>query len=133
MKQLFKEVSTHSSPKAAGCQGSVMIYLFTGFQHTAARRRLVVEATTGLIPSSVSTHSSPKAAGKSCLKITNVILKFQHTAARRRLGLPEARFARLRCFNTQQPEGGWIPKCRHIKRVECFNTQQPEGGWSARY
>ena len=99
------------------------------FQHTAARRRLVVHGTMLFLLYSVSTHSRPKAAGrpKGCLNS------------------PSAG------FNTQPPEGGWAvvgglwnvwevsthsrPKaagCWHIwsDRLPCsFNTQPPEGGW----
>ena len=55
-------VSTHSRPKAAGL-GKVDFTANGGFQHTAARRRLV--ANNQNIPTSpvVSTHSRPKAAG----------------------------------------------------------------------
>ena len=36
----------------------------------------------------------------------------------------------LQCFNTQQPEGGWISlNCRPLHHFG-FNTQQPEGGWA---
>ena len=54
------------------------------FQHTAARRRLVVHGTMLFLLYSVSTHSRPKAAGRwwaAC----GTSGKFQHTAARRRL------------------------------------------------
>ena len=35
-----KRVSTHSRPKAAGLSNLVKMLDMTGFQHTAARRRL---------------------------------------------------------------------------------------------
>ena len=57
-------VSTHSRPKAAGHALSGVGLRQRPFQHTAARRRLVV-------------------SGSSCF---SVLLEFQHTAARRRLG-----------------------------------------------
>ena len=98
-------VSTHSRPKAAGhfdrsCDG------YRQFQHTAARRRLVVVSTTTRVRHTVSTHSRPKAAGTvfvcaafyllvsthsrpKAAGAMQMILKqkklFQHTAARRRL------------------------------------------------
>ena len=57
------------------------------FQHTAARRRLVNDLQDGETVITVSTHSRPKAAGA-------------RLAVRIGVGL---------CFNTQPPEGGWIP------------------------
>ena len=55
-------VSTHSRPKAAGCQ----------------IRFIAVQKL-------VSTHSRPKAAGGSTLALFTTQTQFQHTAARRRL------------------------------------------------
>ena len=79
------------------------------FQHTAARRRL-----------------EPIWRGSA----TN--MRFQHTAARRRLAirilLRKARY----CFNTQPPEGGWLPCKTATLWPMCFNTQPPEGGWHKR-
>ena len=99
-------VSTHSRPKAAANRS----FLSTNknvFQHTAARRRLLMPRLVDLVapvsthsrpkaaantyecrkqPCAVSTHSRPKAAGKDGLiqPITKCA-PFQHTAARRRL------------------------------------------------
>ena len=56
----------------------------TGFQLTAARRRLE------------HTHIERKAIGL-----------FQLTAARRRLALFHMLVIPLQCFNSQPPEGGW--------------------------
>ena len=101
------------------------------FQHTAARRRLVAHAADVRLPVFVSTHSRPKAAGP----------------------LPHRRMRRPKRFNTQPPEGGWR-EAEIIRRrdagfqhtaarrrldadhaAECavcgFNTQPPEGGWLA--
>ena len=56
------KVSTHSRPKAAGA-----IYIIcnasSGFQLTAARRRLAKKRLKAHELSHVSTHSRPKAAG----------------------------------------------------------------------
>ena len=56
-----KGVSTHSRPKAAGGEkgedGAA-----GAFQHTAARRRLVIDGRSHIKLSKVSTHSRPKAA-----------------------------------------------------------------------
>ena len=81
---LVFDVSTHSRPKAAGDQ---QVYReFNGkFQHTAARRRLVMYILLGLHHEDVSTHSRPKAAGFSNQPLDIVARQFQHTAARRRL------------------------------------------------
>mgnify|MGYP001691057558 CR=1 FL=1 len=76
------------------------------FQHTAARRRL---------------------AGFYLLK--RCFFMFQHTAARRRLGLLRSILFGNCCFNTQPPEGGWVPENRKKTSTQCFNTQPPEGGW----
>ena len=119
-----ESVSTHSRPKATEwflrCH-----QVWEGFQHTAARRRL--------IPVSL---------------IDTGIVEFQHTAARRRLNLPRCKKRWLICFNTQPPEGDCglrvfllgrfsvsthsRPKAtalqdadRHI--IRRFNTQPPEG------
>ena len=54
------------------------------FQHTAARRRLVVFEFVGLPDNLVSTHRRPKAAGAPAICHRRRRL-FQHTAARRRL------------------------------------------------
>ena len=103
-----RAVSTHSRPKAAG----PCLFFGTGFakfqhtaarrrleikvgnakigrvfQHTAARRRLAFSACLPARASAVSTHSRPKAAGRRIV----------------RSGLPG------RGFNTQPPEGGWLP------------------------
>ena len=75
-------VSTHSRPKAAVWLRRLLPNL-TPFQHTAARRRLLIRCTvdTGR---SVSTHSRPKAAANARVSLP-IPCRFQHTAARRRL------------------------------------------------
>ena len=55
-------VSTHSRPKAAGLSRK-MPSQPARFQHTAARRRLVVRPDLVSDGNDVSTHSRPKAAG----------------------------------------------------------------------
>ena len=102
-------VSTHSRPKAAGCQGVLRFVFQILFQHTAARRRLVSRHRREPALTNVSTHSRPKAAGCACVVTglnllvsthsrpkaagnTEVVditadIMFQHTAARRRLAL----------------------------------------------
>ena len=80
-----KPVSTHSRPKAAG-RATNTIPALAGFQHTAARRRLVSKRSNRELLLIVSTHSRPKAAGPS----TPISMTSQC------------------CFNTQPPEGGWV-------------------------
>ena len=88
LNSFFKQVSTHSRPKAAGSLMCMVQTVFV-FQHTAARRRL-------------------DTFGADCLNRE----KFQHTAARRRLGLHSWLFAEMPIsFNTQPPEGGWLRRC----------------------
>ena len=82
-------VSTHSRPKAAVGKFGYGRGRFL-FQHTAARRRLVVleeDEPSGMV--------------------------FQHTAARRRLLWRGRVFGNVKCFNTQPPEGG----CRNNGKV----------------
>ena len=100
----IKLVSTHSRPKAAVKNG-LPFNPYKEFQHTAARRRLQINADTFVIIA-VSTHSRPKAAGcEQCGKLRQGRVSthsrpkaagstrklfpysrlFQHTAARRRL------------------------------------------------
>ena len=64
-KRIGIDVSTHSRPKAAGSVSRIFKRKET-FQHTAARRRLVLCVFYLLHTGHVSTHSRPKAAG-SCV------------------------------------------------------------------
>ena len=99
------------------------------FQHTAARRRLVVLTAQNNWQWMVSTHSRPKAAGCAFSPCRIRSCRFQHTAARRRLA-PDLSFSFTRwSFNTQPPEGGWRGQRRFERRLYGFNTQPPEGGW----
>ena len=98
-------VSTHSRPKAAAAARCICLTARV-FQHTAARRRLLLvgKILSGAVVSThsrpkaaavpvmrwigariVSTHSRPKAAGR-CWVWWCGVTGFQHTAARRRLG-----------------------------------------------
>ena len=78
-------VSTHSRPKAAGSPApkiSVFVAVSTHSRPKAAGDLKGKESTLN----DVSTHSRPKAAGTAgTLLIT-----------------------RVKCFNTQPPEGGWF-------------------------
>ena len=99
-------VSTHSRPKAAGLSLTPYIESLM-FQHTAARRRLVLSLFYPLKNSTVSTHSRPKAAGLA----------------------EKSTFQRIFGFNTQPPEGGWRRPRDSARMRDRFNTQPPEGGW----
>ena len=142
----FDGVSTHSRPKAAGQQqGSSRAY--GGFQHTAARRRLLRFLVSQSQTKGFNTQ--PPEGGCPIGRFSFSLISFQHTAARRRLdggrhGQPD----RLG-FNTQPPEGGWRypepsdveilvsthsrPKAAGPSKTGSsplfgFNTQPPEGG-----
>ena len=138
-------------PEGGWLPAFVMLRTSCGFQHTAARRRLVYWFRFNPDGIHVSTHSRPKAAGlpshaRRCRSV------FQHTAARRRLAChrlgqrlqtlvsthsrPKAagqRGAIMRPFkhrfNTQPPEGGWRAERSTVSFFRGFNTQPPEGGW----
>ena len=78
------------------------------FQLTAARRRLV---------RSIHTKSRQK--------------MFQLTAARRWLDKPSSLVWLNKGFNSQPPEGGWMPFRFITGLPPRFNSQPPEGGWTA--
>ena len=80
---IFRFVSTHSRPKAAGQS-------INSFSLTVL----------------VSTHSRPKAAGLTT-HTARQGRTFQHTAARRRLANTLTEAFETGSFNTQPPEGGW--------------------------
>ena len=144
-------VSTHSRPKAAAFLSSVRHRSLHGFQHTAARRRLLHENVIVDLYDMVSTHSRPKAAAlaATCCKLTRLVSTHSRpkAAASPFVGCATA----MTGFNTQPPEGGCLmtnvlysaaryvsthsrPKAaaEHerigILRTACFNTQPPEGG-----
>ena len=123
----------------------------SGFQHTAARRRLGCNLFDRQQLLLVSTHSRPKAAGffphvigllgmvstHSRPKAAGLLTEqpppfksFQHTAARRRLETKNRQNRLCCCFNTQPPEGGWKATRRFSDDGAGFNTQPPEGGWA---
>ena len=113
------------------------------FQHTAARRRLVVRSVpqypslcrfntqppeggwvfTGLVRAVfavVSTHSRPKAAGLFLASRRAMNAGFQHTAARRRLAsITKAAWMPMG-FNTQPPEGGWMGRLVDLEIISVF-------------
>ena len=123
------------------------------FQHTAARRRLVMEREALSIMGEFQHTAARRRLARLKARRRNSPV-FQHTAARRRLAKTACLLIpACRCFNTQPPEGGW-PALRHsdhsifrfqhtaarrrlgphlhlIRQDIGFNTQPPEGGWMA--
>ena len=104
---LIDAVSTHSRPKAAGRIRFLILYTYRLFQHTAARRRLVIQSLQDNILEPVSTHSRPKAAGAFTQRAVPAAAVSTHS--RPKAAGPEKRSADWLeiCFNTQPPEGGW--------------------------
>ena len=79
-------VSTHSRTKAAACKCIATVGVNSAFQHTAARRRLLILDLYGKSGNGVSTHSHPKVAAN----------------------LPYPNTFTSPGFNTQPPEGGCV-------------------------
>ena len=77
-------VSTHSRPKAAGSSALIGPYGVSGFQHTAARRRLGATSRFKAKQSSFNTQP-PEGGWTSPFSEQANMSGFQHTAARRRL------------------------------------------------
>ena len=102
----FQQVSTHSRPKAAGCD-VLVDSVFSGSFNTQPPEGGWKQTTTQMRATAVSTHSRPKAAG--VLKLLPIQLIFG--------------------FNTQPPEGGWVTLVIAFNGLLRFNTQPPEGGW----
>ena len=107
-------VSTHSRPKAAGiaiCGGSSCL---SEFQHTAARRRLVIAEYDLDVDGEVSTHSRPKAAGPSGAQSRFSTQVSTHSRPKAAAVCQRFFIGEATCFNTQPPEGG----CRLGRRAE---------------
>ena len=146
----FKIVSTHSRPKAAGFCRHYADLGWTWFQHTAARRRLVVLGTSPLRIFGFNTlppeggwgrKSQPKGRTGSfntqppeggwpvcCFSSSKIRVS---THSRPKAAGNNAVRARLNIvsFNTQPPEGGWMTYYETSRPDWGFNTQPPEGGW----
>ena len=97
-------VSTHSRPKAAVRKLAVIAFTLL-FQHTAARRRLVLIC---LYNCHMQCFNTQPPEGGCCIAhiCTRCDVRFQHTAARRRLDNYQLLTVLLHSFNTQPPEGG---------------------------
>ena len=85
MKIYIDIVSTHSRAEAAAHNPDNLLNAIEGFQHTAARRRLQLNANFAHYLKAVSTHSRAEAAASECFCALGCAMVFQHTAARRRL------------------------------------------------
>ena len=147
-------VSTHSRPKAAGLDITLMCRKHWQFQHTAARRRL--DACSRAFGELIGfQHTAARRRLAALMAFFSASSRFQHTAARRRLVFQVAKFdcvlafqhtaARRRLGIEDIPEStGWFvsthsrPKAAGQKSLtsvtknKSFNTQPPEGGWSDR-
>ena len=77
----------------------------------------------------VSTHSRLKAAGAvECAQsfVNAVSTHSRLKAAGQKVFMMQSSIG---CFNTQPPEGGWLPPTSSKRLISSFNTQPPEGGW----
>ena len=125
---LYKDVSTHSRPKAAGEISRVHSWVLK-FQHTAARRRLGLNRSALGLSLAVSTHSRPKAAGPAISHRLSLWSVSTHSRPKAAGGLRNVSKIAELSFNTQPPEGGWLLLMSLTLLPVCFNTQPPEGGW----
>ena len=120
-------VSTHSRPKAAASQFATLKARLTGFntqppeggcnqdvnticnylwfQHTAARRRLLVFCDSCCHIERVSTHSRPKAAARIARFYISIYSVSTHSRPKA-AALPYLPYILTASFNTQPPEGG---------------------------
>ena len=99
------------------------------FQHAAARRRLAHREEYRRIVFMFQ-HAAARRRLAIQLEAVAVRYLFQHAAARRRLGDKIHYFINIISFNTQPPEGGWLPSLWLTRHHRRFNTQPPEGGWA---
>ena len=121
------------------------------FQHTAARRRLVLSFQDNnnksfntqppeggwifqrvlFFRTAVSTHSRPKAAGAFIDQISFSFHVSTHSRPKAAGSTAQPQGCNKDCFNTQPPEGGWGRCMGWLRCRLCFNTQPPEGGWKS--
>ena len=107
---ILETVSTHSRPKAAGSGVSFLYQDTLCFNTQPPEGGWIFQTKVPSNFQNVSTHSRPKAAGEANAARLATDKMFQHTAARRRLGETNRSRPKLRRFNTQPPEGGWLPQ-----------------------
>ena len=124
------KVCFNTQPPEGGC-------LLTGnaiaqdgkFQHTAARRRLLMMPQLQRFLLVFQHTAARRRLHAMGIPLHYGINMFQHTAARRRLLISEGEIEGLADgFNTQPPEGGCLVKKNPSSAKVCFNTQPPEGG-----
>ena len=102
---------------------------FILFQHTAARRRLIILPLMLWLMNSVSTHSRPKAA-ETTLQTAMMAFTVSTHSRPKAAGNRRRTLARtVARFNTQPPEGGCCWRAGVYSLHSSFNTQPPEGGW----
>ena len=77
-------LSFNTQPPEGGCHAPVLVHIPDRFQHTAARRRLSLPATTTTQQERFNTQP-PEGGWGLVVKYLFTVSLFQHTAARRRL------------------------------------------------
>ena len=85
-----------------------MVNIDSWFQHTAARRRLLLYASCPSNDWLVSTHSRPKAAAKVRFEITGRLKVSTHSRPKAAAFVRDIIVAVEYSFNTQPPEGGCL-------------------------
>ena len=148
-------VSTHSRPKAAGSMALPCHLRALPFQHTAARRRLVLGAKHFKSDIRVSTHSRPKAAGITRCDLAHDFFVSTHSRPKA-AGVGDVDWAATHDVSTHsrpkaagevqqyllgvavvsthsRPKAAGCGAVFQTRRDARFNTQPPEGGWAEKY
>ena len=102
----FQQVSTHSRPKAAGCD-VLVDSVFSGSFNTQPPEGGWKQTTTQMRATAVSTHSRPKAAGQIFLQFVIIGNVSTHSRPKAAGRYWMANSSDCFSFNTQPPEGGW--------------------------
>ena len=107
---VLSQISFNTQPPEGGWATRVCgVASYFKFQHTAARRRLALSGGL-VVQQGMFQHTA--ARRRLVLRRFGVLsqIRFQHTAARRRLVWSSfILVVAYLCFNTQPPEGGWLP------------------------
>ena len=102
------------------------------FQHTAARRRLA-GGVVGSIWSSMFQHTAARRRLANNSFCSFIAIVFQHTAARRRLVTIRRSPGYTDIVSTHsRPKAAGRINLIDIGSGQSFNTQPPEGGWDGR-
>ena len=124
-------LSFNTQPPEGGCVPIACVgWKASAFQHTAARRRLVLRRPTVCVGQPVSTHSRPKAAGGYQPDGTTPVPVSTHSRPKA-AGAPSVNCSKITFVSTHsRPKAAGT--CIHLpaRKGACFNTQPPEGGWS---